>query len=171
MGKNFGMLPEQAVAYAVVHTGIQYKNFDLTVNILLKMKDKIVLHVVVSSVNHCLRAWVVVVVGRSRIQSPHQRRKIASKNTEFRCTFVNSVRVVLIVASRGYYFTGYAMGMCDIDDAIPFVFNETPHENQATKQPSKAGQSKNIMQRSLTPATSPASLPVDNTRARSPHTP
>lgn len=35
------MLPEQAVAYAVVHTGIQYKNFDLTVNILLKLKDRV----------------------------------------------------------------------------------------------------------------------------------
>lgn len=42
---------------------------------------------------------------------------------------------MLIVVVTFYYDGGYAMGMCDIDDAIPFVFSVLPqHVNLASKQ-------------------------------------
>ena len=48
---------------------------------------------------------------------------------------IHSVRVMLIVGVTFYYDSGYVMGMCDIDDAIPFVFFVLPqHVNLASKQ-------------------------------------
>lgn len=41
---------------------------------------------------------------------------------------------MLIVAVTFYYDGGYAMGMCDIDDAIPFVFFVLPRTREPRKQ-------------------------------------
>lgn len=61
-------------------------------------------------------------------------RKVSSKKI-LNLMDIHSVRVMLIVGVTFYYDGGYVMGMCDIDDAIPFVFFVLPqHVNLASKQ-------------------------------------
>ena len=65
-----------------------------------------------------------VIIRPMTMQRQWRSGRLLQKDKILNFTFSDSgVQVVLIVALFTFYYEGgYAMGMCDIDDAIPFVF-------------------------------------------------